>query len=189
VQAGYTVGYKKLTNIFNANWNRNNAQTTNLLYERRGYRRTSIMGHSRTRRPVPLNTSPLNYGVPDITLTDLTGLNEQQPNFSLSQTISFSEVLSWIHGKHNLRFGGDYRRVHRDFLGGSNATRQLYIHWIVYGGAEHYDNGSRGNRFVARGFPAGIAAGDYIDSSSFEELPARQRMGCFAMDDWRCCRN
>ena len=31
-------------------------------------------------------------------------------------------MLSWIHGKHNLRFGGDYRRVHRDFLAGSNAT-------------------------------------------------------------------
>jgi hypothetical protein len=38
------------------------------------------------------------------------------------QTISVSETLSWIHAKHNLRFGGDYKRVHRDFLGGSNAT-------------------------------------------------------------------
>jgi outer membrane receptor protein involved in Fe transport len=68
------------------------------------------------------NDVPLNYGVPNIQLSEFNGLSEQQPSFSVSQTISFSEVLSWIHGKHNLRFGGDYRRVHRDFLAGSTAT-------------------------------------------------------------------
>jgi trimeric autotransporter adhesin len=31
VQAGYTVGYHKVTNIFNANWNRSNSQTTNFF--------------------------------------------------------------------------------------------------------------------------------------------------------------
>jgi hypothetical protein len=29
VQAGYTVGYHKVTSIFNANWNRSTSQTTN----------------------------------------------------------------------------------------------------------------------------------------------------------------
>ena len=68
------------------------------------------------------NDVALNFGLPGITLNQFNGLNETQPSFSISQTISFTEVLSWIHGKHNLRFGGDYRRVHRDFLAGSNAT-------------------------------------------------------------------
>jgi len=69
-----------------------------------------------------LNSSPLNYGLADVTLSNISGLNQQQPNLSLSQTISFSDTLSWIHGKHNMRFGGDYRRVHRDLLAGANAT-------------------------------------------------------------------
>ena len=68
------------------------------------------------------NDVPLNYGLPSISLSQLNGLSQTQPSFSISQTISASEVLSWIHGKHNMRFGGDYRRVHRDFLAGSNAT-------------------------------------------------------------------
>jgi len=29
LQAGYTVGYHKITSIFNANWNRSKSQTTN----------------------------------------------------------------------------------------------------------------------------------------------------------------
>jgi len=71
---------------------------------------------------VALNSSPLNYGLPGISMSTISGLSQAQPNFSVSQTLSASEVLSWVKGKHNLRFGGDYRRVHRDFLGGSNAT-------------------------------------------------------------------
>src|SRR5208337_961382 len=76
---------------------------------------------------MPLNSSPMNYGLPNVVLGNLTGLSEQQPNFSIAQTISLSEMLSWIHGKHNLRFGGDYRRVHRDFQGGSNSTGTFYF--------------------------------------------------------------
>jgi hypothetical protein len=117
LQAGYTIGYHKITNIFNANWNRSRSQTTNFFTNEvdiaNGSNGVGIQGTDR---------SPLNYGLPNVVLGSIQGLNEQQPNFSISQTISLSETLSWIHAKHNLRFGGDYRRVHRDFLGGSNAT-------------------------------------------------------------------
>jgi hypothetical protein len=125
LQAGYTVGYHKVTSIFNANWNRSTSQATNyftngsddIAYDL-GIYGPSVSGSGNTA----LNSSKLNYGLPNIILSSLTGLTEQQPDFSLLQTIALSETLSWIHAKHNLRFGGDYRRVHRDFLGGSNAT-------------------------------------------------------------------
>ena len=34
VQAGYTLGYHRLTSIFNASWNRSNSQTTNFFTNR-----------------------------------------------------------------------------------------------------------------------------------------------------------
>ena len=34
LQAGYTVGYHKVTNIFNANWNRSTSQATNFFTNR-----------------------------------------------------------------------------------------------------------------------------------------------------------
>ena len=98
----------------------------------------------------PLNSSPLNYGLPNVQLSDFTGLSEQQPSFSLSQTISLSETLSWIHGKHNLRFGGDYRRVHRDFLGGSNATGNFTFTGLFTEDA----SSDHATGFVAGGFSA-----------------------------------
>ena len=187
VQAGYTVGYKKLTNIFNANWNRNNAQTTN--YFTNGVdiaANLGIMGPGSTpSSPVPLNTSPLNYGVPDITLTDLTGLNEQQPNFALSQTISFSEVLSWIHGKHNLRFGADYRRVHRDFLGGSNATGSFTFTGLFTEAPNTTTTGQGATGSSLADFLLGLPQATTIDTSASKSYLRDSVWDAFAMDDWR----
>src|ERR1017187_9644374 len=119
VQAGYTVGYRKVTNIFNASWNRGTSQRTNFFTNG-----TDVATELGVLGPGggALNSLPLNYGLPSVQVGSIAGLSEQQPSFSLSQTISLTETLSWIHGKHNLRFGGDYRRVHRNFLGGSNST-------------------------------------------------------------------
>ncbi len=120
VQVGYTVGYKKLTNIFNANWNR--ADSHNINYFTGGEDVATQLGILGPDGEA-LNSNPLNYGVPNVAVTGFSGFpSEVQPTFSISQTISLSETLSWIHGKHNYRFGGDYRRVHRDFLGRGNAT-------------------------------------------------------------------
>jgi hypothetical protein len=119
VQAGYTVGYRKVTNIFNANWNRSSSQATNFFTNGTDIAtQLGILGPNGTT----LSSTPLNYGLPQIGLSNFTGLSEAQPSFSISQTISLSETLSWIRGKHNFRFGGDYRRVHRDSLSGSNPT-------------------------------------------------------------------
>jgi hypothetical protein len=178
VQAGYTVGYHKIINIFNVNWNRAASRATNFFtdgddiasqLEIYGPPPTPCSGSDCTP---PLNSSPLNYGLPNIVLSNLTGLTEQQPSLSISQTISLSETLSWIHGKHNMRFGGDYRRVHRDFLGGSNSTGTFYF----------------------TGAFTGTALGDFlngepeetsIDSAASKSYLRDNVMDLYAMDDWR----
>jgi hypothetical protein len=115
LSAGYTVGYHKITDILSLSWNRSTSQATNF------FTNTSNDIASTAGIAIP-DSSPLNYGLPSIQLGGYAGLNQQQPSFSTSQTISLTETLSWRFGKHNLRFGGDYRIVQRDFLGGSNAT-------------------------------------------------------------------
>jgi outer membrane receptor protein involved in Fe transport len=169
VQAGYTVGYHKLTSIFNAGWNRTTSQVTNFFTNGVDIAsQISILGPG----GVALNSSPLNYGLPNVTLSNLAGLNEQQPNSSLTQTISISETLSWIHGQHNLRFGGDYRRVHRDSLGGSNATGSFY-----FTGA--YTGSALGD------FLLGEPQETTIDSAAGKTNLRDNVMDLYAQDDWR----
>ncbi|MBT9332141.1 TonB-dependent receptor [Acidipila sp. 4G-K13] len=114
LQLGYVIGKGRLTNNFTLGWNRTNSQTTN--YFTNGTDIANEAGLS------GLPSNPLLYGLPNLTLNQFTGFNEQQPNFSTGQTISFTETTSWIHGKHNVRFGGDFRRVHDDLLGNTNST-------------------------------------------------------------------
>jgi hypothetical protein len=189
VQAGYTVGYHKNTSILNANWNRSTSQATNYFTNQ-----TDIASQVGIYGPPPagctgsgclpaLNASPLNYGLPNVTLSNFTGMNEQQPSFSLTQTVSFSEVLSWIHGKHNLRFGGDYRRVHRDFLGSSNTTGSLY-------------NGT--GTFYFTGLYTGSSLADFllgepqettIDSATSKSYLRENVWDTYVTDDWRARTN
>jgi predicted hotdog family 3-hydroxylacyl-ACP dehydratase len=173
LQAGYTVGYHKITSIFNLNWNRSTSQTTNFFTQGNDIAtQIGILGPDGGA----LNANPLNYGLPNVTLSNFTGLNQQQPSFSTSQTISASETLSWIHGKHNLRFGGDYRRVHRDFLGGSNSTGSFY-----FTGA--YTGSSLGD------FLLGEPQETTIDAAAAKSYLRENVMDMYAQDDWRVRSN
>lgn len=169
LQAGYTVGYHRITNIFNASWNRSSSHTTNFFTNTTDIAtQVGILGPG----GAALNTSPLNYGLPNIDLSNLTGLSEQQPSYSVAQTISISETLSWIHGTHNLRFGGDARWVQRNYLGGSNATGTFY-----FTGA--YTGSSLGD------FEESEPQETSIDAAIAKSYLRDRVMDLFATDDWR----
>ena len=181
LQAGYTVGYRKVTNIFNANWNRSNSRSTNY------FTNTENDPAAAAGLTIP-NEVPLNYGLPQINLSNLTGLSEKEPNFSVSQTISFSETLSWIHGKHNLRFGGDYRRVHRDFTAGSNATGNFTFTGLFtedfadVNGAEEPVNGTGS---ALADLLLGLPQSTSIDSTLAKSYLRDNVFDAYAQDDWR----
>ena len=179
VQAGYTVGYHKVTNIFNANWNRSNSHTTNFFTD------TANNIASTDGINVP-NNVPLNYGAPNIQLSEFNGLSEQQPSFSVSQTISFSEVLSWIHGKHNLRFGGDYRRVHRDFLAGSSATGNFtFTGLFTEDPTQQQNTDAPITGSPIADFLLGLPQSTSLNSSVAKSYLRDNVYDAFAQDDWR----
>ena len=167
LQAGYTVGYKRVTNIFNANWNRSHSQTINF------FTNTSTDPAAEAGISVP-GDDPLNHGVPGISLSGLQGLSDTQPSFSVQQTISLTETFSWRHGKHNMRFGGDYRRVHDDFLAGSNALGSFtFTGLFTQDAAGDATTGSPIADFLL-GLPQYV----YFEFVRGQELPARQRLRC-----------
>jgi len=113
ISAGYTIGYGRLTNNATVTWNRSHATTLN--YFTNGTTNPAanagvLVGDA------SIASNPFYYGVPSLTFTGLTGVNETRPSDAISQTFSFSDFVSWNHKKHNFRFGGDFRRVHADSL-------------------------------------------------------------------------
>lgn len=114
LQLGYTLSMGKLTHKFSANWNRADSQLTNY------FTNTTDVASQIGLAGLPSN--PLLYGLPSIVMNQFSNVSEQQPNFQVNQAISLSESSSWLHGKHNIRFGGDVRRVHLDLFGETNST-------------------------------------------------------------------
>ena len=57
------MGYHRFTSIFNVNWNRSNSHTTNF------FTNTTDNPAAAAGMTVP-NNVPLNYGVPDISLSN-----------------------------------------------------------------------------------------------------------------------
>ena len=101
--------------------------------------------------------------------------------FAIAQTISVSETLSWIHGKHNLRFGGDYRRVHNDFLSSSNATGSFaFTGLFTQNAAGDQNTGSSFADFLL-GLPQQTALNAAVNKSYLRD----NVFDVFAMDDWR----
>ena len=182
VQTGYTIGYHKVTSIFNANWNRSNNHTTNFFTNATDIAtQLGILGPGGS----PLNASSLDYGLPSVQVGSIAGLNQTQPNFSISQTVSMSETLSWIHGKHNFRFGGDYRRVHRDFLGGSNSTGSF-----TFSGKFTEDPAKDPTTGTALAdFLLGLPQETNIDVAAAKSYLRDNVFDLYAQDDWRARSN
>ncbi|HEY0262980.1 MAG TPA: TonB-dependent receptor [Granulicella sp.] len=117
VTIGYTIGYGRLTNNASLNWNRSNATTRNLMTN--GASNPTVDAGILVGSAA-IQSNPFNYGVPALTFSGFTGMRQTSPNEAINQTISFSDFISWSHKKHNMRFGGDIRRVHADSYGSSN---------------------------------------------------------------------
>jgi hypothetical protein len=184
--AGYTIGYGKLNNNLSLAWNRSVSQLGNFFT---GI--TDVATQSGVLGPdgAPINVDPLNYGLPNVVFSQLNGLNETQPNFRTSQTISFTESTSWIRGKHNLRFGGDFRRVHLDLLGGTNATGTFYFTGVVTqapGGATTNQT-STGSSFAD--FLLGQPQETTIQAPQKKAYMRANVWDGFAQDDWRAASN
>jgi len=64
--------------------------------------------------------NPLYWGVPNVGITGLSGLGEESdaPFINDDKTIQFVNNFSWIIGKHAYKFGGEFRRVLYDQIGG-----------------------------------------------------------------------
>jgi hypothetical protein len=111
--AGWTYGRGRVTNTFRVNYNHNHVATTNLYSNVQNVAGDAGIGG--------VSTNPFDWGLPGISFSTFAGLTDPTPRRELDQTYTFSDTVSWSRGKHNWRFGGDYRRILQSFRSAKNA--------------------------------------------------------------------
>jgi trimeric autotransporter adhesin len=55
--------------------------------------------------------APIDFGIPAISFTNFSGLNDPVPSLVRNQTTRYDENVTWVRGKHTMRFGGEVRRI------------------------------------------------------------------------------
>jgi hypothetical protein len=113
----HTLG-SRTVNILTANFNR---QRTSLL-NGFAYKQDIAAGTAPGDLGITgISTSPINWGLPMTQFTNFTGLNDVIPSLTRNQTLRAMDVFLRNVGKHNIRLGGEVRRVQQNLLTDPNA--------------------------------------------------------------------
>ena len=68
-----------------------------------------------------VSTNPFDWGLPSLSFSDFTSLQDTNPQLLRNQTYTFTDSIVWTHGKHTWRWGVDFRRIQLNTETSSNA--------------------------------------------------------------------
>ena len=185
LQAGYSVGKGRLTDNINLAWNQMHSAISNYF--------SGVSDIASQIGLTGLPDSPQLWGLPNITLNQFSGLSEQQPHFQTQETIGITDMLIWNHGKHNFRFGGDFRRVYNDMIGDTNSTG-TYVFTGLFTQAPGSTGSTGLNGFASSGSSlADLLLGlpqETTLQAAYQETHLRaNQIDGYAQDDWRALKN
>ncbi|HVH86076.1 MAG TPA: TonB-dependent receptor, partial [Terriglobales bacterium] len=99
-------------------------------------------------------------------------LNDTGASLVNNQTFSWSDSVIWRRGKHNLRLGGDFRRIYNDIRSSQNSR-----------GSFTFTDAGSGNDFA--NFLLGLPQLTSIQGGSATYNFRQNSWDLFAQDDWR----
>jgi trimeric autotransporter adhesin len=175
--AHWIYGKGRITNNLGFTYNHNRTSTTNLYS---GV--TDVSGNAGINTPVA--SIPFNWGLPGISMTSYAGLNDPTPSRELDQTYTISDQIVWSHGKHNWRFGADYRRIMQGFRSAENSQGTFVFTGFA---TSEYQAGiavpDTGNAFAD--FLLGLPQQTTLQASTTAYEFRANSFDGYAQDDWR----
>jgi trimeric autotransporter adhesin len=185
---GYNFGKRNWLATLNLFSNRNNAQTRNFYTG--GKDIATSLGIHNDYSGSPINTNPLNYGLPSVILNGFASFTETQPNFQLTQATGISGSADWVHGVHVIRFGGKLQRTEFNLFGGTNATGTL----VFTGGYTQIEGASTTDPVLTTGssfadFLLGLPQQTRIESPDQKAYTRQTNWSAWMRDDWKILPN
>jgi hypothetical protein len=178
----WTYGKGRTTNSLGFNYNHNRAATTNLYS---GV--TDVAGNAGI---TGISTDSFDWGLPGISFNSFSGFNGPVPSRELDQTFTISDTVMWNHGKHNLRFGGDYRRMEQDFRSARNAEGSFVFTGFATAG---YLPGTTtplpGTGYDLADYLLGLPQQTSLQSGATNYEFRANSYDAYVQDDWRVLAN
>jgi hypothetical protein len=173
---GWSVSKGKLSNQLRFTWNRSRSHTSNFYADVTDVESLAGIGG--------VSSDPLNWGVPGLAFSDYTSLSDVAPSQRDSQTFSLSESFGWVHGKHHLHFGTDYRWINNKAYASSNPRGSFTF---TGSSTANYVNGeaTAGTGYDFADFLLGYAQQTTLAYSAVHDQYLAHSYDFFAQDDWR----
>ncbi len=176
VPAGWVYGKGHLTNMLRFDFNRRNFSTNNLY--------AGVENIAAEAGILGVSQNPFDWGLPGLSFTNFVGVNDITPLARHDSTWSLSDTVIWNHGKHNVRWGGDFRRIYQNPQTDKNA-RGSFVFTGLY--TAQYVNGAAvpGTGFDFADFLLGTPQQASVQYGVNDYHFAANSWDLFIQDDWR----
>jgi trimeric autotransporter adhesin len=129
------------------------------------------------------NQDPMNWGPPSLTFSSgLAGLSDAQSSFDRSQTSALSYAMLLNRDKHNITFGGDFRRQEFNYLSQQNPRGTFTFTGAATQGSA---NGAAVGGSDLADFLLGIPDTSSIAFGNADKYFRESVYDAFITDDWR----
>jgi len=190
LNAGYTVGYGRLSNNASVNWNRYNSETRNYFTDTNTDPSTAL-GLGVPNLAGGFADPRFYNGLPSFSISNFQTLSNQTPSQTINQTISYSDYVAWRHSKHNMRYGFDIRRVHLDSIGGNTPLGSYTFTGYATASPASQVAGTAGST-SGDGFAdflLGLPQTTSIQAGLYKTYLRENVYDWYVMDDWRAASN
>jgi hypothetical protein len=192
VNAGYTIGYGRLSNNSSVTWNRSNAATRNYFTNTPNDPSTTV-GLAIPNSAGGFANPQFYNGLPTLSISNYQTLSNTSPSQTINQTISVSDFVSWRHKKHNMRYGLDVRRVHADSIGGNKPLGSMSFTGYATADAADQTSGNAGSAgYTGDGFAdflLGLPQETSIQADLYKTYLRENVYDWYVSDDWRAASN
>jgi trimeric autotransporter adhesin len=175
---GYTLTKSFFINNLNVSFNLMNSQTLNHFHQDVAAA-VGIRGVSRDR---------FDWGLPSISFAQFTGLQDISSALRADRNFSFTDSVSWTHGKHNLKWGGELRLLAFDLRSSRDAEGSFAFTGFATVGEM---NGARlpETGFDFADFLLGLPQKTHVQYSTGAFSFRGNTWNLYFLDDWRIRKN
>jgi hypothetical protein len=164
IPVNYSFTKAAMTHSLRFGFNRQHAETQNLF--------GGVLNVAGAAGLQGVSTDPFDWGAPNLSFGTFASVRDTNPSMRSDRTLSAGDTVVKTHGRHTVRFGGDYRDIHADSQTDANA---------------------RGS-FAFTGLYSGVDFGDFLlglpQQATVQYGPGLERFrsrswDLFLQDDWR----
>ena len=135
------------------------------------------------------NQDPIDYGPPNLSFTNFSGLSDGTASLNRNQTSNFTDTVTYVvRRKHNLQFGFGYRRMQQNALSYANSRGSFSFSGLLTSELNASGLPVSGTGMDFADYLLGLPQSSSVRINNANDYYRGWALNWFAQDDWRINR-